>query len=273
MNNYKNLDFINNSTGHDRTSNRYQTTSSAAVINLLNDQGLNVTRVIGPKGRDENKLYNNHLIKLTDDRGLQALRSKNGQSIAEIFFKHNSNGRQSDVIGLSIYRPVCSNGLYLSNNFFSCAIRHTGQYITKLGESLTAAVAQFDIVTNLIDIMSNQNLTDRQVIDYRENVITPLIKNRLESSGGRVDINCNYKPRRPYDLSKDVFTVYNLFQEYLIKGGISYKKTRPDIDGQAGIVGDITTRGTTRAITGIDNLIKVNQELTEKTLNYFAIAA
>lgn len=149
-----------------------------------------------------------------------------GDLLPQLIFTNSHNGIKKMTIDTGIYRLVCSNGLVVPTSITqSLSIKHLD-----LGDSTTDTIVnsfyeKVPIIMNNIDRMRNKILTDDEIDNFTYNALQIRFINAVG-----ININDVVKPLRLEDNSDDLWTVFNVVQEKLIRGGIqlpSKRRSRP----------------------------------------------
>lgn len=149
-----------------------------------------------------------------------------GDLLPQLIFTNSHNGIKKMTMDTGIYRLVCSNGLVVPTSITqSLSIKHID-----LGDSTTDTIVnsfyeKVPIIMNNIDRMRNKILTDDEIDNFTYNALQIRFINAVG-----ININDVVKPLRLEDNSDDLWTVFNVVQEKLIRGGIqlpSKRNSRP----------------------------------------------
>lgn len=286
--------FLTNGVGSDKTSKRYQPIATSNIIETLTDNGYHVNKIVAPQYRkEENALFNTHLVRLTDLDSLNELKTLK-KEVPEILIKNNLNGQASLEIMLGIYRMVCSNGMILGDQFFNYKVAHKGKDFTgRVLNGVIAAHERFNMVKKLISDLKAINLNADELFYYRKDLMSEVIKPMIIESNTKgkvidVKILSNFNPKRKEDLAHDAWTVFNRYQEYVIRGGIKFEKTievKPELKTPSQemfrevfkenlLAHDLQVkRGTTREVKSINKDKKLNTAIFDHAIKYFNIAA
>ena len=145
-----------------------------------------------------------------------------GDLLPQLIFTNSHNGIKKMTIDTGIYRLVCSNGLVVPTSITqSLSIKHLD-----LGDSITDAIVnsfyeKVPIIMNSIDRMRNKILTDDEIDNFAYNALQIRFINAVG-----ININDVVKPLRLEDNSDDLWTVFNVVQEKIIRGGIQLPSKR-----------------------------------------------
>jgi len=145
-----------------------------------------------------------------------------GDLLPQLIFTNSHNGIKKMTMDTGIYRLVCSNGLVVPTSITqSLSIKHID-----LGDSTTDTIVnsfyeKVPIIMNSIDRMRNKILTNDEIDNFTYNALQIRFTNAVG-----ININDVVKPLRLEDNSDDLWTVFNVVQEKLIRGGIQLPSKR-----------------------------------------------
>ncbi len=145
-----------------------------------------------------------------------------GDLLPQLIFTNSHNGIKKMTMDTGIYRLVCSNGLVVPTSITqSLSIKHID-----LGDSTTDTIVnsfyeKIPIIMNNIDRMKNKILTNDEIDNFTYNALQIRFINAVG-----ININDVVKPSRIEDYSDDLWTVFNVVQEKLIRGGIQLPSKR-----------------------------------------------
>ena len=145
-----------------------------------------------------------------------------GDLLPQLIFTNSHNGIKKMTIDTGIYRLVCSNGLVVPTSITqSLSIKHID-----LGDSTTDTIVnsfyeKIPIIMNNIDRMRNKILTDDEIDNFTYNALQIRFINAVG-----ININDVVKPSRIEDYSDDLWTIFNVVQEKIIRGGIQLPSKR-----------------------------------------------
>lgn len=145
-----------------------------------------------------------------------------GDLLPQLIFTNSHNGIKKMTINTGIYRLVCSNGLVVPTSITqSLSIKHID-----LGDSTTDTIVnsfheKVPIIMNSINRMRDKVLTDDEIDNFAYNALQIRFINAIG-----ININDVVKPSRVEDNSNDLWTVFNVVQEKIIRGGIQLQSKR-----------------------------------------------
>ena len=145
-----------------------------------------------------------------------------GDLLPQLIFTNSHNGIKKMTMDTGIYRLVCSNGLVVPTSITqSLSIKHID-----LGDSTTDTIVnsfyeKIPIIMNNIDRMRNKILTNDEIDNFTYNALQIRFTNAVG-----ININDVVKPSRIEDYSDDLWTIFNVVQEKIIRGGIQLPSKR-----------------------------------------------
>lgn len=204
-----------------------------------------------------------HIVALQNDEMKLPGPDGKTESYVRIIIQNSHDGFNSFKFMCGLYRCICSNGLVLADaEFASLSIRHINYSFDELRNVVSSIIDKVPIVISTMERMKSVVLTDED----KRNLATKVLKIRKgvkESEKFNVDeetISDILTPLRKEDESDDLWTVFNVCQEKMIKGGFSAS-------------GKNNKHRKQRTITSIKKDIDYNQKLWEYSMNFLQIAA
>jgi hypothetical protein len=232
----------------ERTTDKYQHISTIKVIEGLASKGFMPTQATQSVCRLENKKsYAKHMLRF---RHVEAQFNAAGL-VPEIILINSHDGLSSYRLIAGLYRQVCSNGLMAGKNYDEVRIRHQGDIIGEVIEGTYEVVETSHNLLGLSEKMGSIPLTEKEKLFFAEAAHAI----RFEDSDlGKAIEPIKLLCARRYSEYKnnDLFTVFNVVQENLIKGGVrGYTR---DKNGRR-------KRVSTRAVKGIEQDTALNRAL------------
>lgn len=231
----------------ENTSEKYALIPTIDCVRGLEKHGFFPVSAQEGKCRDlEKKPYAKHLMRFRKE----GLGSINGE-VPEIVMVNSHNGACSYQLRAGVYRCVCSNGLIVGSDIFYRRIIHKGDIVSQLVES---AIEIIELIPKAIEIADNwKGIT----LDGEAKRIYAESAAMLKWEGQKTE-NLYPKlltPKRMQDTGDDLWTVFNVVQENLIKGGVRYYDR------------GIDRRNSTRPVNSVSENTRLNTalwNLTEK---------
>lgn len=214
------------------------------------------------QGRSE---YARHMVRLTNpDLGFMKLNSDNVKP--QIILDNSHNGGSPAIVHMGLFRLVCTNGLVVSmpGMYTSVKLRHVGIDINELKQLMNTVAEQYEVVGTHINEMQEFSLNQSQ----KEEFVVRAIANRephiFIKEDGTIDVQkvttvMNpvqiLEPLRGEDSKGDLWSLFNIVQERLVKGEFE----RHTMNGR---------RSRARGITNASRHINFNKILWEIVESY-----
>lgn len=179
-------------------------------------------------------------------------------SYPRIILTNSHDGFNSFKFMVGLFRLVCSNGLVVcSDEMVNMSIRHVNYDFETLRLVVTNAIEQVPYIVNTMNTMKNTIMSD----DDKKELASAVVKIRKEvDDNEKIDIDEKtitdiLMPLRDEDNGDDLWTIFNICQEKLIKGGFKS-------------VGKNNKARKQRGITSIKKDVDFNQRLWAAAMNY-----
>lgn len=185
------------------------------------------------------------------------------EAMVRIILTNSHDGFNSFKFMCGLFRFVCSNGLVVADmQFANISIRHINYDFNELKGVVAGMIEKIPVVVDKINTMTTILLTDEQKMQLARE--TYRIRKGI-GEGEKVNVDDNtlneiLAPVRDEDKGNDLWTVFNLCQEKMIRGGFKVK-------GKNG-----KTRKS-RSITSIKKDIEYNELLWSAAEKYVPVAA
>ena len=202
-----------------------------------------------------------HMIALQNP-DIKIMRNGEVDAYPRIILTNSHDGFNSFKFMLGLFRVVCSNGLVVCDDeMVNMSIRHINYTFDELRRIVATAIEE---VPNIVNTMNQMRLTELSE-DNKMELAKEMFKIRKgydEKDQVEVDnetLKDILTPVRSEDNSNDLWTVFNICQEKMIKGGFftttKNNKTRKQ-----------------RGITSIKKDMEYNQKLWTAASRYLAAA-
>lgn len=156
-------------------------------------------------------------ITKTNDDG-----SKEVDTFPRIILTNSHDGYNAFKFMVGLFRLVCSNGLVVSDNqMVNMSIRHMNYDFEELRKIVNNAIQEIPNIVNTMNTMRSIELNEEQKKDIATEVYK-IRKGIEETEEVEIDesiVDDILTPIREEDKSNDLWTIFNVCQEKLIKGG------------------------------------------------------
>ncbi len=232
----------------ERTSEKYQPISTTKVIEGLMNEGFMPTWAGQSQCRlTTKKAYTKHMLRF---RHVNAHPTASGL-FPELVLINSHDGLSSYRLMAGVYRLVCSNGLVAGKNYAEIRIRHQGDILSNVIEGSYQVIEDSKKMIESADKMTSLNLSNPEKKIFAEAAHAIRFENSPMSDA--IEPLNLLNPRRTQEMRQDdLFTIFNVVQENIIKGGVrGYGK---DANGR-------NKRVRSRAIISIDQNTALNRAL------------
>ena len=255
--------FADKPTNHG-VSDRYTLASTETVIDDMAKLGWGVTECKQQRANKRSNIRSFHMVALQNPDVYIENEEGGVEGYVRIILTNSHDGFHSFKFMVGLFRLVCSNGLVIaSEQFANISIRHINYDFEQLRKVVAQAIEASKKNVEAINVMRETQLTDEQKADFttkaiairkgikEEDKIPALTKEEIE------DI---LEPVRKEDEGNDLWSVFNVLQEKIMKGDFHFGKTKLGKPRKA------------RPITGAAKDIEVNQKLFEIASSYLVAA-
>lgn len=179
-----------------------------------------------------------------------------------IIMTNSHDGYNSFKFMLGLFRLVCSNGLVVCDNqMVNMSIRHINYTFEELRRIVAQAIEEVPNIVNTMNKMRTIELSEEQ----KKNIARSMFKIRKNvEENAQIEVSDEVledilTPVRPEDYRNDLWTVFNICQEKMIKGGFSASSKNNKTRKQ-------------RGITSIKKDMEFNQRLWNVASGYLVAA-
>ncbi|NNM59279.1 MAG: DUF945 domain-containing protein [Legionellales bacterium] len=230
-----------------RTSSKYCHISTANVVDALMEKGFMPTEATQSNCRLADKqAYTKHMLRF---RHVDTEPKLNGL-FPELVLINSHDGLSSYKLIAGLYRLVCSNGLIAGTNYGEIRIRHQGDVVGEVIEGTYEVIESANRMLEASQKMSHLILNESDKIELAKEAHALRFEEGKTAEAFKPEHLLI--PRRSADQKNDLFTVFNLIQENLIKGGVR---------GYAYDAQGYPKRTRSRAIKSIDQGVYLNRAL------------
>lgn len=226
---------------HRSRSTRYSYIPTGDILGGLRKEGFQPFMVAQCRSRDASrKEFTKHMLRLRHASQITAR-----AEVPEIILINSHDGTSSYQMLAGTFRFVCANGMVCGNLIDDIRIPHKGNVSGEVIEGAYKVLGQFETVENSIEAMKAETLSEGEQLAMARAALAL----RYEEGRAPVSEDQILDLQRREDNRNDLWTVFNRVQENLIRGG------------QWGRSPASRRNVTTRAITGIDQGVKLNRAL------------
>lgn len=196
-------------TNADTVSSRYKHIQTSDVVDALTAQGF---RVANQQGRRD--LHSKHGLLLVN-REIGFLDNTFSENHATVSLFNSHDGKSAVTLVSGFYRQVCSNGLISGNANEWLKIRHSQKGFDLIGSTVEQLPNKIAAFRDLIVKLQNTYFTTEQI-----NELAQLVFDNVSQVRPIRDPQSLLAQRRVQDSACDGYTLLNVMQENVVKGGM-----------------------------------------------------
>jgi hypothetical protein len=250
------------------TSDRYGFVSTMGAMQLLGDYGFRPVKAVQrPSRKSDLQPFAAHMISFCHDYDLAGAKDNR----PELIIYNSHDGKSALKLFAGIYRFICSNGI-IAGNGFDASMRHSNKTANGFEDLLKSQANALPGLMERIDSLQNTKLEQEQALDFAYNATklrwefeSDVLLERIHSLTDKPlrgsyateqTVQSMLTPLRRGDFGCDAWTVFNVAQEKLIRGGsrvISH--TARNADNYGGTIRKA------RGISSLPEIVRINRKL------------
>lgn len=263
MYNIENYDSVMQVKASSVVTDRYSFIPTTQVLDVFKSQGWIPSKIKEASTRiEENKGYQKHMIRLRQD----TVNRQVGDLFPEIVLTNSHCGSASFQVMAGLFRLVCLNGLTVADSTFQThRIKHVGYTDQKVIDAIYSVVSETPKILEKVEEFKSIELSKEEKQIFSESILDVVFEEDVWEKGKTPGTTADKHntasllmlPRRSEDRQDNLWALYNIAQENIIKKGVTLVSENPRYR-----VGNKT-----RAVKSIDRDIKLNKalwSLTEK---------
>jgi hypothetical protein len=227
---------------HHSRSDRYGYIPTSRVLDGLRKEGFQPFFACQTRVKIADKAdFTKHMLRL---RHASQIGGADSTEADEIILINSHDGSSAYQMLAGVFRFVCSNGLICGEEVGDIRVPHRGNVVEKVIEGAYTVLDEFERIDRNREAMKQIQLSPpEQQVFARAALVERFGEDKTPVTAEQV-----LEPERWEDRGSDLWTVFNRTQEHLVRGGLRARTA--------------TNRRTrTRAVTGIDQAVKLNRGL------------
>lgn len=244
---------------HESRSERFGFVGTDKVLRAMIAEGFRPVSVRQGKSRIPGKAdFTKHIIRLTHAQ--TEAYSRHG-SDPEVILLNSHDGTSAYRLMSGVWRGACDNGMVVAESLIAdLRVSHTIRAVQDVLERSMEIVARTKEVMNVVDRWSRTQMTTRNLLDFAEQAHA--LRFEEGSQAGRAVTPRNLLDiRREEDARLDLYTVFNVVQENIIRGGQAYRQERVYRNDRGDVTRRIHVDARVRPINSIDDDVTLNRNL------------
>jgi len=207
-----------------KVSNRYSFVPTDELLMAFESLGWNPTYT----RQNGHGQYSRHMVRLINpDLGFMNLKADKVKP--QIVIDNSHNGMSPAQLHMGLFRLVCTNGLVIAmpGMYTSVKLRHVGIDMSELKQLMEIVANQYTTVGKHIDDMQQYVLNQDQKEEFVIKAIAAREPHVFVKEDGTIDMKKAttiikpaqiIEPIRGEDKANDLWSVFNVIQERLVKG-------------------------------------------------------
>lgn len=234
---------------HHSRSDRYTYVSTMEVMQALGGEGFHPYSIMQGGSKDEEKRgFTKHLIRFRSESQAVA----RGDSQFEVVMLGSHDGTTSTQLFGGFFRGICNNGtIWFNGEAVKVRVPHVGNIVPQVIDGAYTVVKQAPQALEQMDNFRRIELNRDERIAFAR----AAAQLRFEEESP-VSPEAMLVTRRSADNQSDLHTTFNVVQENVIRGGLSYVGTRQTSDGITRPV-----QRSTRPVRGVEGDVRLNRAL------------
>lgn len=239
-------------TAHESRSERFRPIPTIEIVRGLANEGFHVVGARQSVTRVEGKRdFTKHMLRI---RKMDDTKLRVGDTVMEMLLKNANDGTAAYDLMAGLFRICCLNSLVAQKDTIdTLKVRHSGDVQGKVIEGtyrvMTAAEAVLAAPQDWAQMKLNRD--EQKALAEAAHVLR--FGNPEDERPATIDPSRLLAPRRTQDTGNDLWTTWNVVQENTIKGGLRGVSINTETGARR--------RQTTRAVTGIDQDVRLNKAL------------
>jgi hypothetical protein len=223
---------------HDSRSDRYTYIPTIEVLEKLRSEGFMPFMAYQARCRDQGKRdYTKHMLRLRYAGQIVSSEAN------EIILLNSHDGTSSYQMLAGTFRFLCCNGMVCGDTLNEIRAPHKGNIVDNVIEGAFRVVDDFERINEQIDGMKDLSLSNGEQTAFAQAALS--LKYDPQTKVAPITEQQILEPKRREDAGNDLWTTFNRVQERMLNGGVHGRTAQG-------------RRITTRAVTGIDQDLKLN---------------
>jgi len=230
-------------------SERYAFVPTAQIVSRLREVNWVPVSAFEQRVRlDDRRGFQKHLLRFQRADVVPA----RGEYTTELVLVNSHDRSSAYQLHAGLFRFVCGNGLVVADTTFErVSIRHSGFTLEEVTEASFRILDQVPAITANVDAFRSRLLTTEEATTFAAHALRIRFEDEVAWPVTPVKL---LEPSRPEDWGDDLWHTLNRVHSNLLQGG-QRDWSRRRADGRR--------FPRTRAVTGLDQNIRINKELWE----------
>ena len=195
------------------TSPKYTFISTAHVLEALREVGFQPVTVRQVPARKRPQGWARHVVRFRTPLADVQL----ADALPELVLLNSHDGTSAYELRAGLFRPLCTNGLLVSlGDFAAIRVPHRGKIVERVISGALEICARLADLRPLVERMTVRKLSFAEQLAFAAEALAIRYPVAMEAGCGAEQL---LRARRSADAGADLWSVYNVVQEHLIRGG------------------------------------------------------
>lgn len=258
-----------------KVSDKYVLANSETIIDDMEKLGWYPTDARQRRARGKESVYSYHMIAFQNPNVSVMRNNDDGSQTVEcyprIIMTNSHDGYNAFKFVCGLFRLVCSNGLVIATDkSIDMSIRHINYTFESLRELVYRSVEELPKQIEVMNDMKNTILSEAQ----QKQFVTDMVKIRKDIKEEEqvelsdLTINDILNPVREEDYGNDLWSIFNVVQEKMTKGGFELENLNKEKQWRS------TTGKLRRKVRPVKSFVKdldMNKKMFERALVYMDV--
>lgn len=196
------------------TGPSYVFISTKTLIDALHEAGFVATQARQAVSRCAHRAYARHLLRFQPRRQAVTL----ADAIPQVVLINSHDGRSAYQLRAGLFRPVCTNGLLTRlGDFGLIHVAHRGNVVAHVVEAALTLTRSFSAIDAVVERMQAQALSLEERIAFAQDAMAARYRGPQHQP---FDATALLQVRRSQDIGDDLWHVFNVVQENVLRGGL-----------------------------------------------------
>jgi len=187
---------------------------TAKVVSALHDVGFQTVAARQARRRRGSSEHARHLLRFR--RRFETVEV--GDAIPELVLSNSHDGTSAYQLRVGLFRPVCANGLMVAMGTFGALyVAHRGDVLERVVVGALEMSERFAELPSVVSRMAWTTLSNAQRADF---VTRALALRYGDTVPDGLRPERLLLPKRDEDVGDDLWSVFNVVQEWLVGGGV-----------------------------------------------------
>ncbi len=208
-----------------KLTKKYEFVPTNEIMEIFDQEGWKLSSV----KQSGKSIHGVHELKYRNER-LPEIQG----TVVEAIIRNSHDGSATFSMGAGLFRLVCTNGLTVPTSVAErFSLRHNQFSFDEVKGLAKDFSKKLPKIEKSVSRMMEKQLTEKEKLSLIKRAVE--IRWSVGNCPPSIDVSDLLTPFRPEDEGSDLWTVFNVIQEKMMRGGLSYKTPRGRITKLRGI--------------------------------------